>query len=204
MADSRTPPSSAEGGALDWSELLARFDRLSQAQTEQDARDQFDRRTRELAQPESGSHAVEQVELIAFGRGGLRYAVPVEHAQAVAPLRHLLTLPGVDTLHVGVMAHDGRLYAIIDPAVLTEQVTPAATAPAFAVLLRHATHAIGLAADTVSGVMRVDAALLNRISPHYSLVATILPGGEHVLSPDDIGRNVRLIVDHRQHDGTLS
>ena len=203
MADPDNNGAPRAGGALDWTELLARFERLSQERDEKAALALLDRRTRELAEPEAGEAAA-QVEMIAFGRGDWRYAVPVEHAQAVAPLRHVLTLPGVDELHVGVMAHDGLLYAIVDPAALCEHGVAAGSAPAFAILLRHATQSIGLAADAVFGVMRVDAALLNRTAPHYALVAAILPGGEHVLSPDDIGRNVRLVVDHRQHDGTLN
>jgi len=186
---------------LDWADVLARLARLDADTPAEDAAERLARRTRALAEPEAADAGAAPPELIAFGWGGLRYAVPVEQAEAVVPLRNLLVLPGVGEPHLGVIAHDGRLYSVIDPAALSDHAVDAPPVPGFAVLLRHPVQALGIAADAIFGVTRVAADALSAVSSHYSIVTAILPGSEHVLSPDDIGRNVRLVVDHRQHDG---
>lgn len=202
------PAETKPAGGLDWASALARLDRLAREPTHEDTAARLERRTRELAAPKAADAGAARVETVGFERGGLRFAVRVEEAQAVVPLGHLLVLPGVGGPHLGVAVHDGQLYAVVDPApLIAAEATygPAAAAPAprFVVLLRAAEFSIGLAADAVAGIVALDDDRLAAATGHHAFVAAILPGGAHLLSPEDIGRNVRLVVDHRLHDAAL-
>lgn len=201
LADHARSRSGTSTSGLDWEEALSRLARLDPQAAGADLDEKLARRTRALAEPEAIDAGVVQLELITFGWGGLRYAIPVEQAQAVVQPRNLLSLPGVGEPHLGVMAHGGQLYTVVDPAALSDHAMQARPSPTFAVLIRHPVQALGIAADEILGVRRVAADIFDTVSSHYSMVVAILPGGEHVLSPDNIGRNVGLVVDHRRHDG---
>lgn len=199
----RTEP----GAGFDWKQVRARLaesaTRLAGGLSEEEIAERLARRTRELAAPETADATAQRRDVVVFGRAGERYAIEVAHAVAVAPVGNLVPLPDVEAPHVGIMTYQGLLYAVVDPNALADRTAASTAAPGFVILLSDLASAVGIAADVVFGVARVAAETLDASPARPSLIATVLPDGASLLSPDAVTRNARLVVDHRQRD-TLS
>lgn len=193
---------SDDGGAappIGWAEIHRRLDLTSARRTEerpqQDFAERMAQRAEALAAPEHRPEAPAGRDLVAFARAGRRYAVEIAAAGAVVPIEDLVRLPGVGPEHLGLLMHQGLLYAVVDPGVLLDLPQEGAAAPAFAVLLDDPGCAIGLAADALLGLVRDAAPLPEASGP--GLVAAVLPDGASVLKADALALSARLVVDHR-------
>lgn len=187
---------------LNWATARERLDeisrRLASDLSPEGVQARLARRAAALAAPESATETTPPVELVAFSLGTQRYAIALAATAAVMPVTSLVRLPDTDPVHLGIAAHRGELFALVDPNRLLERPgTGAPPAPALAVLLNHPDCAIALAADELIGVMtpgsRLPTPALSRSGP----VIALLPDGTQVLSADALARNARLIVDHR-------
>ncbi|MEP9380545.1 chemotaxis protein CheW [Aquabacter sp. CN5-332] len=200
MAESTDP----DPGGLDWGRALARLEeiaaRLDGSASAEDFAAEMARRASILAAPERAATSVAPRQMVLFGYGAEQYALDIDRAAAVVPLTEVVPLPGVDAIHLGLVVHRGALYALIDLNALLERPVAHDAAPAFAVLIEDPDCAIGLAADTLVGIRRVDEARIEATTTSSALVTAILDGGASLLSPDALTRNARLIVDHRLRD----
>lgn len=205
MPDSIDPPA---GAGIDWdkaherlTEIAAELDgSLSEAAFAAKMR----QRAEALAEAEEAENVSAKRDVMIFGLAGQRYAIEVARAAGVIPLTHVVALPGVDRLHLGLVVHRGLLHALIDVNVLLDRPVAPAEPPAFAVLLDEPDCAIGLAANEIHGIAREEAERLDQGAGRPAIVGAILPDGTSVLAPEAVARNARLIVDHRLRDALPS
>lgn len=194
----RAPPTPV----LDWAKARERLDEIGRhltgALSPEGVQARMARRATALAAPEPATETSAPVELVAFSLGAERYAIALAATSAVMPVTSLVRLPDTDPVHLGIVAHRGELFALVDPNRLLERPgTGVSPAPALAVLLNHPDCAIALAADDLIGVMTPESHLPTPALPRSGPVIALLPDGTHVLSADALARNARLIVDHR-------
>lgn len=187
---------------LDWAKARERLDEISRRLagdlSPEGVQARLARRAAALAAPESTAETTPPVELVAFSLGAQRYAIALAATAAVTPVTSLVRLPDTDPMHLGIVAHRGELFALVDPNRLLERPgTGASPVPALAVLLNHPDCAIALAADDLIGVMTPGSRLPTAALPRSGPVIALLPDGTQVLSADALARNARLIVDHR-------
>lgn len=188
--------------ALDWTQARARLDeitrRLDAGPSPESLQVRMASRAAALSAPAPVAATTPPLELVAFVRAGERYAIPLAATAAVTPVSHLVRLPDTDPAHLGILAHRGDLFALVDPGQLLERGGDTPAPPVLAVLVAHPDCAIALAADDLVGVVLHDRRLPASSPSRSGPVAALLPDGTHVLSADALARNARLIVDHRR------
>lgn len=194
-------PTDDPAPAIDWTRALACLDaignHLSEEGTPARIGDQMARRAALLAAPDPAADAPPTRELVAFGLAGVRYALPLPDTAAVIPLDDLVSLPGTDAPHLGILVYRGNLFTVVDPNGVLEQPAEQAAPPALAIVLEHPDCALALAADALFGVVRQTVRPSPASPVRGGLVTDLLTDGTRVLSVDAFARNARLIVDHR-------
>lgn len=121
-----------------------------------DDRRLLEERARALAQPPAEAQALEEpLELLAFSRGGARYAVAAADVDEVVTQTAPTPLPLVPPAILGVVGHRGRVVALVDVARLLDPGTSPG-APASAVVVAAGDAVLALAADEIAGIVAVE------------------------------------------------
>jgi purine-binding chemotaxis protein CheW len=95
------------------------------------------------------------LEIVLFSRGTGHYALPLGASREVRPLRHVARVPGSSPVVAGVFQFRGELLSAHD---LSGWVGPRAAGRAeWVVVVEHAGARLGLLADTLAGIERLDA-----------------------------------------------
>ncbi len=113
-------------------------------------------RARRLAQPLEQRLDTESIEVLEFGLAGERYAIEAVHVDDVQPLRDLTPLPCTPAFLRGLVNIRGRLVPVIDLKRFFGLPEQGITDLHRVILLRGGDLEIGLLADTVEGVYRLD------------------------------------------------
>lgn len=194
-------PAISPAPAIDWSRARARLDAITDALADDTRPERIQarmaRRAADLAAPAPETDSRPTRDLVAFGRGGVRYALPLADTLAVARLDQLVRLPGTDAPHLGILVHRGELFALVDPNDVLDQPGPQGDRPALAIVLAHPDCALALAADTLIGTVRQVLSPAPDGPVRGGLVSARLADGTRVLSGEAFARNAHLIVDHR-------
>jgi chemotaxis signal transduction protein len=151
---------------IDWQAARARLDAAQAAllaidePSDETLRDVLHARAVALAVPRAVAAAVEIVELIVFRLGGLRYAIGARDALESITIAEMTALPGVPNFYRGLISHRGLIYPLVDIRPLLGETVDDGAAPAQAILFSSDSCAAALAADTVEGFVRIDAATI--------------------------------------------
>lgn len=121
------------------------------------AREILERRARTLAQPLQEPAPGELVDLVAFGLAGERYAVEPAGVVAVLPLPELTVVPGTPPAILGVASHRGRILPVLDLRPLVGASLERPLEARVLVVLEAAGIAVGVACETLTGLLRVAA-----------------------------------------------
>ncbi|MBU0550133.1 chemotaxis protein CheW [Myxococcota bacterium] len=113
----------------------------------------LDRRASRYAVPmtEARSHAA---EVLVFQRGARRFALDLTHLEALRPLRGACPVPGASSKVPGIFYWNGQLLSLHDIGAFVGEVV---TAPRWVLVVEHQARSLGLLADEVEGVRRLDA-----------------------------------------------
>jgi chemotaxis signal transduction protein len=199
-------PRRASGGRngapapLDWQQAHRRLEELGRTLDREISPEELAIRLRKRADALAAPPAAEVArrDIVVFGLGEQRYAVEVMDADGVVPVNHVVALPGTDVLHLGLLAHRGTLYALVDLNVLLDRPQIQRSGPpGFGILVNDPECAVALAADVIHGTRAVEAARLDAHAAHYAIVRAILSDGTNLLAIDALTRNARLVVDDR-------
>ncbi|HSP79255.1 MAG TPA: chemotaxis protein CheW [Myxococcaceae bacterium] len=100
----------------------------------------------------------EVVEYVAFCRGVGHYALPLVGLREIRPLRHLARIPGASPVVPGVLHFRGELLSAHDLAAWMGHGTY--VRPGWTLVVEHGGARLGLLADEVTGIEKMDASRL--------------------------------------------
>lgn len=146
------------GSALvDWAELRARMQRVSQALTVDreltptQVGEVLEERARKLAQAAAAAPEEGVLEVVRFGRGDDQYALESRYIHEVLPLSHVCFLPGVSAPVVGAVAWRGQALVLMDVG----RDSGALPAEGHVLVVGGERPAFGILADALAGLVRV-------------------------------------------------
>lgn len=113
-------------------------------------------RARSLARPSKQQRTADTIEVIEFRLADERYAFEVGSVHDVQPLKELTSLPCTPAFVRGLVNVRGRLVAVIDLKKFFDLPEPGITDLHRVLLLRNDDTELGVLADTVEGVSRID------------------------------------------------
>ena len=117
-------------------------------------------RARRLAAPVESGEAAAAMLVLEFGVADERYAFEAHEVDDVQPLRDLTPLPGIRPFWRGLVNVRGRIVPVIDLRAFFGLPERGIDDLHRILLLRRDDLELGLLADTVEGVARIDAAVL--------------------------------------------
>lgn len=160
----------AAGMPVDWSQIHARLESARRVLVSDGAPtpDVVSRilaeRARRLARPvEAPGMPPDALGLLAFSRGGARYAVGIAHVLEASRLRGLVPLPCVPAFFPGVISHRGRVIAALDLGRLWGRPAGEAGESSHVVVVAHGKAALGLIADEIHGLVEVPVSALGAV-----------------------------------------
>jgi len=155
--------------ALDWAEAHARLERSRQAldagaaRAPEDARRILAERARALATPIEDAPSSSGVrEFLVFSLAGERYGIAAASVVEVIPLRELVRMPGTPRVVLGIVNHRGRILPVLDLRRVFELTGEGVGEESRVVAAESGGSTFGLFAETVAGVVSVDAEELHR------------------------------------------
>jgi purine-binding chemotaxis protein CheW len=128
--------------------------------TPEDVRRVLEERARALARPSvaEGAPDADHLELLVFSLGGERYGVDASRVAAVLPPVSPTPLPGARAALAGVVNHRGEVLAVLDLRGLLGMAGAEALSGIRIVVVDVGGMVLGLRADEVIGLARVEAA----------------------------------------------
>jgi purine-binding chemotaxis protein CheW len=130
-------------------------------------------RAAELARPDAdASAAADVMELLEFRLAGERYAVETRFVSEVQPLRDLTPLPGTPPFVRGIVNLRGRILPVYDLKKFFALPEQGLTDLHRVVVVQGADLELGLLADVMVGVRRVDRGSLSPPPPTLSAIAS--------------------------------
>lgn len=160
----------------------------------------LEQRAKELARPlDPPGHSAQATQLLVMRRGEARYAIKTQHLVAVVAPTRLTPVPCAPAFVLGVLNHRGRILAVIELGALLDGEPGGPSSEVQVVVVATDAMTFGLAADSVSGVVKVEANDLTPVAAGdgqgLPLVRDLTGELVGVVDLDAIGRSGRLVVD---------
>ena len=150
--------------AIDWDKAYARLEQVRHALeaggnlSAEDVGRTLRERARALARPLAESKTpAEVLDVLVFSLAGERYGVETSYVLEVLPLRELTPLPCVPLVFAGVMNYRGRILPVLDIRRLFGLSGQGTTEGNRVVVMEANSMALGILAESVAGIIRVDA-----------------------------------------------
>lgn len=126
-----------------------------------------DRTERVARQPEQVEHVLDAVAVLAFERGGRRYAVRLEGLSDVTPLVQVARVPGLPPPYLGVTARRGKVVAVVDLPQLFSPGARTSSDARWLVMAASGEVVCGVAADVLHDIVDVGPTALGRAMPTF-------------------------------------
>lgn len=191
--------------AIDWEQAYARLGRagtkfeLAMDPPPDQVAAVLRERARQLASQQTASAHEQSLDLVVFRRGKARYGI--ESAQTAAVLQASPTpLPGVPPFYLGVIAHRGTVCALVDIGLLFGLGPCERSGPLHAIVCAVDSSAIAIAADTIEGLIRVDASSLSSLAEgeqRHAAIRGLTADATMVIDGSILTKDARLLVDNQ-------
>jgi purine-binding chemotaxis protein CheW len=149
------------------------------------------------------AHGGDRRQLVAFSRGGRRYAVDLSNVAEVKPLDHWTRVPGVPPFYLGVIQLRGDIVALVDLPRLFGDEPPAPVEEPFAVVFAARGVMLAVLADSIDDVHDLDP---ERVHPPLATfsksrgryISGLVSDGPAIIDAEKLLGDERLWVDHGQ------
>ena len=154
-----------------------------------------------MAAPLPAAPASTILELVVFRAGTERYAIDAVEAAEAIEVRAVTPLPGLPPFYLGLIAHEGVVYPLIDIRPLVSAPPGNDLVPAHAILFSSSVRTIAVAAESVESFVRIDAATIGTAGSSEGRTSAAIRGvtddGIVLLDAHVVLGDARLVIDDR-------
>jgi chemotaxis signal transduction protein len=189
---------------FDWQGAYARLARVqekldaSEHPLEADVARLLRQRAADYARPPSVDANPELLDVIEFEVNDARFAITLDSGAAAASLAGLTILPGVPPFYLGLLSYRGAVFPVIDIRMLLGRSRESDKDMRYAVLMRNAHGAIGLAATEILGITQFRSdriALSSEKAVDNRAILGIGPNSTTIIDATRLLQDMRLMVD---------